>query len=362
MGDFGEGIDQSNSMLGEMKQYNSRIKEHAEERSQFLTEQLGRAKAEKSAVSTPTALGEDVSQVAQIGAKAKAAREVFGSTYGSDLGAYAKGLGRTGEETDLGLSKAVSVAKKVSSLAKSSLPSGFTPRPLEGPLDRSALEGATETIAERTARGGAAGADSVAGKPIRAVPDLQQEITTRPLPPSEPIPVKQVRPSGGEPQAPPTAEAGAAGGEEEAVSLAGKTAKVAGSVGELAGAAGVGLGILGGGASLAADMAGGHFHLSGDNTAEKAGNALSMAGGALDTMSMVAPPLAILGGILGLASAISEGIGHLEHSAKTTSAAETEAKAPPKETAMGVTSLAAVGQVASQGSDMLHTITGTTAF
>ena len=124
----------------------------------------------------------------------------------------------------------------------------------------------------------------------------------------------------------------------------------------------MGLGILGGAESLASDMAGGHFHLSGDNTAEKTGNALSMAGGALDTMSLVAPPLAILGGILGIGSAIAEGIGHLEHSAKKVSAVKKEAAAPPKETAMGVTSLAAIGQVASQGSDMLHTITGTTSF
>jgi hypothetical protein len=125
---------------------------------------------------------------------------------------------------------------------------------------------------------------------------------------------------------------------------------------------GVGLGILGGAESLASDMAGGHFHLSGDNTAEKTGNALSMAGGALDTMSMVAPPLAILGGILGIGSAIAEGIGHLEHSAKKVSAVKKEQASPPAETAMGVTSLAAIGQVASQGTDMLHTITGTTAF
>jgi hypothetical protein len=354
MGDFGQGIDQENNMLGEMKGYNSQIKEAKQVRDQFLSGQLASAKTERAKESDPTKLGEDVTQLSQVASKTAEAKKVFQSSkYGSDLGSYAKGLGRTGTETDLGLSKGIKAVKTISGLTS---PSTFKP----GAVSSESLEEATQQLTSRTTRGGVAGADSVAGKPIRVVPDLQQEITSRPLPPSEPIPVTQVRPSGAEPQAPPT-EAAASGGEE-AESIASKGAKLAGTAGEVIGHVGVGLGILGGAESFASDMAGGHFHLSGDNTAEKTGNALSMAGGALDTMSLVAPPLAILGGILGIASAISEGIGHLEHSAKKVAAVKTEAAAPLAETPMGVTSLAAIGQVASQGSDMLHTITGTTSF
>jgi hypothetical protein len=356
MGDFGEGIDQENTMLSEMAGYNSQIKEAKQVRDQFLSGQLATAKEETAKEKDPTKLGEDVTQISQVASKTAAARKVFSSTYGSNLGAYAKGLGRTGEETTLGLRPALKAAKTISGLTA---PSSFRP----GAVSSSSLEGATQQLRARTGMGGAASADTVAGKPIRAVPDLQQEITTRPVPPTEPTPVTQVRPSGAEPQAPPTAEAaGAEGAGAEAESLASKGAKLAGTAGEVVGHVGVGLGILGGAESFASDMAGGHFHLSGDNTAEKTGNALSMAGGALDTMSLVAPPLAILGGILGIGSAIADAIGHLEHSHKKVAAVKTEEAAPPAETPMGVTSLAAIGQVASQGSDMLHTITGTTAF
>jgi hypothetical protein len=356
MGDFGEGIDQENNMLGEMKGFNSQIQEAKQVRDQFLSGQLTSAKAETAKESDPTLLGEDVTQISQVASKTAAARKVFKSSmYGSDLGAYAKGLGRTGEETTLGLKPALKAGRKLVGAVAARGTGSFVP----GAVASESLEGATQELSTRTARGGAVGADTVQGKPVRVVPDLQQEIETVPRPPTEPTPVTQVRPSGGEPQAPPT---GAAGAGEEAETLASKGARLAGTAGELVGHVGVGLGVLGGAESFAADMAGGHFHLSGDNTAEKTGNALSMAGGALDTMSMIAPPLAILGGILGIGSAIADAIGHLEHSAKKVAAVKTEEAAPPTETPMGVTSLAAIGQVASQGSDMLHTITGTTAF
>jgi hypothetical protein len=348
MGDFGEGIDQENTMLSEMAGYNSQIKEAKQVRDQFLSGQLATAKSERAKESDPTKLGEDVTQVSQVASKAAAAKKVFGSVYGSDLGAYAKGLGRTGEETTLGLRPALKAAKTISGLTA---PSSFRPSAVSASATGELPEAAT------LGRAGTGGITAVRD------PVALSKVSTlgsRPVPPTEPTPVTQVRPSGGEPQAPPAA--GAEGAGEEAESIASKGAKLAGTAGEVVGHVGVGLGILGGAESFASDMAGGHFHLSGDNTAEKTGNALSMAGGALDTMSMVAPPLAILGGILGIGSAIAEGIGHLEHSAKKVSAVKKEQASPPAETAMGVTSLAAIGQVASQGTDMLHTITGTTAF
>ena len=46
MGDFGEGVDQENNMLGEMKGFNSQIKEARQVRDQFLHGQLASAKAE----------------------------------------------------------------------------------------------------------------------------------------------------------------------------------------------------------------------------------------------------------------------------------------------------------------------------
>ena len=53
MGDFGQGVDQENNMLGEMHQYNSQIKEHHEVRSEYLQNQLASAKEETSKEKDP---------------------------------------------------------------------------------------------------------------------------------------------------------------------------------------------------------------------------------------------------------------------------------------------------------------------
>jgi hypothetical protein len=133
----------------------------------------------------------------------------------------------------------------------------------------------------------------------------------------------------------------------------------AGIAGDLVGKAGLGLGILSGGEALMSDIMGGK--VQGDDAGEKTGNKLAIAGGALDALGLAIPPLAILGGIAGVASAIFTGEGHLKH-AQETAAAATAAKAKPGETPMEVTSMASLGQVASRGTDITHSIAGTTAF
>ena len=73
------------------------------------------------------------------------------------------------------------------------------------------------------------------------------------------------------------------------------------TLGEAAGAIG---GIAQGGVDLYEDFKGGHgFHLAGDNWEEKTGNALNLAGAIADVGGTFFPPLALVGGVLDLASA-----------------------------------------------------------
>ena len=83
-----------------------------------------------------------------------------------------------------------------------------------------------------------------------------------------------------------------------------------------------------------------------------------MASGALDTIGLAFPPAAILGGLLGVGSAIGELVGHEEYAKKQAGIAKTEKASGPPEVDQ-TAAATAVGQVASQGADTLHSITST---
>jgi hypothetical protein len=344
MGDFGEGIDQSNNMLSEMSQHNSALQEHLELRQGQMNEHLHSvekgAREERGAQADPKLLGEDVSQFAQVGTKLSGAKGVLKDTYGDSKLAYMKGLGRTGEETTFGLKPlgqgAVKVAKTgYSALASST--SSFKPGAITSPAD---LEGIKQTQARIAQRTGGPGGEAPAEVSAR-------EMGTKPTEsygeaPAEGDPITATRASGSVTVAADLEKGGMTAGD------------VVKGVGEVAGKAGVGLGILGGVESAAADITAGK--IEGDNKMEKWGNMLSMAGGAADTIGLAAPPMAIVGGLLGIASAGAELIGHLEHAHDVTKAAKAAAGATTTVTPDNVASITSLGQVASRGTSELHSI------
>ncbi len=191
-----------------------------------------------------------------------------------------------------------------------------------------------------------------------------------PQPPSEPPPSQETTDEGqpGSEGAASSGEAtaveGAAGEATEDIKPVSMLQKMGSKVGglaetgaELGAKAGAVFGAVSAGESFAEDMAGGHFHLAGDNNAEKTGNALSMASGALDTIGLAVPPLAIVGGILGVGSAISDLVGHLEDAHKKTSVAAQQLVKKPSPFTIGAAATS-IGQVASQATDTLHSISG----
>ena len=336
MGDFGEGIDQSNNMLSEMSQHNSALQEHLELRQGQMNEHLHSvekgAREERGSQADPKLLGEDVSQFAQVGTKASAAKGVLKNVYGDSKLAYMKGLGRTGEETTFGLKPlgkgAVKVAKSGYSAVASST-SSFKPGGVEPPP--------SDTLAHAEQQSATPPKTSEGIEPTSEAVD-EAHYTA----PSEGDPITGTRASGSVTIAADLEKGGMTAGD------------VVKGVGEVAGKAGVGLGILGGVESAAADITAGK--IEGDNKMEKWGNMLSMAGGAADTIGLAAPPMAIVGGILGIASAGAELIGHLEHAHDVTKAAKAAAGATTSVTKDNVASITSLGQVAARGTSELHTI------
>ena len=83
-----------------------------------------------------------------------------------------------------------------------------------------------------------------------------------------------------------------------------------GALGKLGQAAGAIGGLAQGSLDLYNDFKGGHgFHLAGDNWEEKTGNALNLAGSIADVAGTFYPPLALVGGVLDLASGAFSEIG-----------------------------------------------------
>jgi hypothetical protein len=364
MGDFSNGVNQDNNMLGEMRDYNSEIKEHLNTRNNILDGHLKNAREEKGEVANPEKLGATATQLGQIGTNYSAAKVVLGETYGGSKAAYAAGLGRTGTETTFGLKPAVkTLSKGVSKVGEGYQALTATKRAIGAVPEGSSSVSWGGATAPPTPEGllgsGADEARFAGANPARPTGELAEGtyassrgVLEMPVP-TEGEPITATLKSGSS-----AGKVVTAGADLSKVAPSGLRAG-AGVAADLVGKAGVGLGILAGGEALMTDITG--HGVQGDNTAEKWGNRLSIAGGALDTLGLAVPPLAILGGIAGVASAIFSGEGHLQHASAEKTEAE-EKKKTPGETAMQVTSMASLGQVASRGTDIHASIAGTSAF
>jgi hypothetical protein len=198
-----------------------------------------KAKDEVEALSTPQALGEDLAQVAQVGERTAAARSTLRNVYGSNKLSYLKGLGRTGDETTLGVKPlAQAISKRVGTIRA-------TPE-LSTAVEQPTVEQPTE---------------------------INVSITS-PDPPPQPSSGE----GGSAPEGAAVSEGTAAESSIGIPAVENATLKTGlSTAADLGAKAGIGLGILGGANALAQDFSGGHLHLSGDNSAEKAGNAMSMA-------------------------------------------------------------------------------------
>ena len=372
MGDFSNGIDMQNNMLSEMQGFNSDIAEHTKVRNKGYDDIITAARTERQEVGDPKQLGETATMLGQTAQGVLGSSTTLKDVYGGSKLAFAKGLGRTGDETTFGGKTLLNVGRKVVGKL-----SGGAEEPLEEaprPLTKvpTALGDAEELdeaapAAPKLVSGSAARAEATLGSsaPAEAAAPAAAEGS------GEAVAARVAAPTTEAAQVvAPTTETAVSGGSEvggviEAAEPALEEAAPsalrvgAGIAGNLVGKAGLGLGILSGGEALMSDIMGGK--VQGDDAGEKTGNKLAIAGGVLDTLGLAVPPLAILGGIAGIASAIFTGEGHLKH-AQTTAAAAAAGKAKPGETPMEVTSMASLGQVASQGTDITHSIAGTTAF
>ena len=376
MGDFSNGIDMQNNMLSEMQGFNSDIAEHTKVRNKGYDDIITAARTERQEVTDPKQLGETAAILGQTAESSLSAGTTLKDVYGGSKLAFAKGLGRTGDETTFGGKTLLNVGRKVVGKL-----SGGAEEPLEEaprPLTKvpTALGDAEELdeaapAAPKLVSGSAARAEATLGSSAPAEAAAPAAAPAAAEGSGEAVAARVAAPTTEAAQVvAPTTEAAVSGGSEvggaiEAAAPALEEAAPsalrvgAGIAGNLVGKAGLGLGILSGGEALMSDIMGGK--VQGDDAGEKTGNKLAIAGGVLDTLGLAIPPLAILGGIAGIASAIFTGEGHLKH-AQTTAAAAAAGKAKPGETPMEVTSMASLGQVASQGTDITHSIAGTTAF
>ena len=360
MGDFGAGVDVENNMLSEMSQRSDNLAQHYDDQMRNYNTMLrgvkSQAKSEVESVRTPQQIAEDTAQFTQVGQRIGAARGVFKNVYGSNKLAYLKGLGRTGEETTLGIKPlAQAVGKGARTAASSVTGSGFTPSSVTGAATERSLEDTpTESLL------GDSPSASASPEYSEAVEGATDRFTPPAATSTEPPAQASSAAGGSAPEGAAVSEGTAAESSTGIPAVETMTTRGAVSTAaDLGAKAGVGLGIVGGSVSLAQDFSGGHFHLAGDNKAEKAGNALSMASGALDTLGLAIPPLAILGGLAGVGSAIADIFGHEKDAKDKVDAAQTAVPPPPKDIQVSAAS-SAVGQVASQGSDTLHSIAGTT--
>ena len=375
MGDFANGIDMQNNMLSEMQGYNSDIKEHTRVRNKGYDDVITAARGERQEVTDPKELGETAAQLGQTAQGVLGSSTTLKDVYGGSKLAFVKGLGRTGEETSFGGKTLLKVGQGAVRKGGQALEA------IQSARAGGRVVGAVPTGSSSAAWGDArppptpegllgsgadearfAGADPAATTGELAEGTYATSTGTDEAAfaaPTEGAPVTATLKSGSNVASDGTrvgsrvAGAVAEGAEPSALRVG------AGIAGDLVGKAGLGLGILSGGEALMSDIMGGK--VQGDDAGEKTGNKLAIAGGALDALGLAIPPLAILGGIAGVASAIFTGEGHLKH-AQETAAAATAAKAKPGETPMEVTSMASLGQVASRGTDITHSIAGTSAF
>ena len=337
MGDFSNGIQQDNNMLSEMKEHNSEIAEHKRTFDNIQDKLIQGATEERQGVMTPEKLAAGASQLGLAAERLSTAGTTLTETYGGSKLAYAKNLGRGGQESSFGVK---AIYNKLGG-GSSDIPKAG---PVQGPTTKPVFRPAGQY--GETATGGLATTDGAGG--LVPVQHFQLDSTATPDP-------KGIVSGGEAPIETPASKVVLAGADDAKGAL-----RTAGGVaGDLVGVAGLGVGILSGGESLMADIMG--KGVQGANADEKTGNKLSVLGAGLDVLGLAVPPLAILGGIAGLASSIFTGAGHIDNAKTVTDAANT-AKQKPPETPMQVSSMASLGQVASRGTNTLHTISGTSAF
>ena len=340
MGDFSNGIQQDNNMLSEMKEHNSEIAEHKRTFDNIQDKLIEGASAERQAVMTPDKLAAGASQLGLAAERLGSAGTTLKETYGGSKLAYAKNLGRGGQESSFGIK---AIYNKLGG-GSSDIPKAG---PVQGPSTKPVFRPAGQY--GETATGGLATTDGAGG--LVPVQHFQLDSTATPDP-------KGIV-SGGEAPIETNASQVSRNLSAGADDAKGALRTAGGVAGDLVGVAGLGVGILQGGESLMSDIMG--KGVQGANADEKTGNKLSVLGAGLDVLGLAVPPLAILGGIAGLASSIFTGAGHIDHAKTVTDAANT-AKQKSPETPMQVSSMASLGQVASRGTNTLHTIASSSAF
>ena len=341
MSEFGAGVEQGNNMLSQMEGRNANIKASYNARVDAFNNQLKvtentdkqqiqSGKSERSAQSNPEKLAGESTKLAQVGQRFKSSQAVLQQVYKGDKVAFVKGGGRVGDEIG-----SAGVGETVASI-KESAKSGY------------------KAVKIRV-RGGST-----------RVPGPQQ---VKPVNPGDPVggsttakvdssAVKSGTEAGAE------AEEGSVAADRIALNTA-KT--VTGGVADALGSAGIAMGIVQGGVALETDLTGGFGKLA--NNEEKASNILSVASGVVDVVGLVFPPLEVLGGLLGIASAVTGTIGSLEEASAKVSTGQAaldkaqSTKPPAEKQGPGtVATLSSLGQIASVGSTVGAKISGSTSF
>ena len=343
MSEFGAGVEQGNNMLSQMEGRNANIKASYNARVDAFNNQLKvtentdkqtiqSGKTERSGQSAPEKLAGESTKLAQVGQRFKSSQAVLQQVYKGDKVAFVKGGGRVGDEIG-----SAGVGETVASI-KESAKSGY------------------KAVKIRV-RGGST-----------RVPGPQQ---VKPVNPGDPVGTSQSTTAKVDSSAVKSGTEAGAEAEEGSVAadrVALNTAKtVTGGVADALGSAGIAMGIVQGGVALETDLTGGFGKLA--NNEEKASNILSVASGVVDVVGLVFPPLEVLGGLLGIASAVTGTIGSLEEASAKVSTGQAaldkagSTKPPAEKQGPGtVATLSSLGQIASVGSTVGAKISGSTSF
>ena len=342
MSEFGAGVEQGNNMLSQMEGRNANIKASYNARVDAFNNQLKvtentdkqqiqSGKSERSAQSNPEKLAGESTKLAQVGQRFKSSQAVLKQVYKGDKVAFVKGGGRVGDEIG-----SAGVGETLSSI-KESAKSGYK---------------AAKILVKTGGNTRVPGPQQV--KPVNPGDPVGGSTTAK----VDSSAVKSGTEAGAE------AEEGSVAADRVALNTA-KT--VTGGVADALGSAGIAMGIVQGGVALETDLTGGFGKLA--NNEEKASNILSVASGVVDVVGLVFPPLEVLGGLLGIASAVTGTIGSLEEASAKVSTGQAaldkagSTKPPAEQQGPGtVATLSSLGQIASVGSTVGAKISGSTSF
>jgi hypothetical protein len=334
-------ISQGNTMLTQMRQYNTDVERHN------LTNETDFQQKIRDAQANVRSWGgtDQVEHMAELGSQAlgqgKATAKTISKAYegaSTAKGFNEMGLAERGARTvgqafsdapvGEGAREAVEGVKAVASGASQALGSA-------GSVARDAVQTA------RTAVGSRSGLEQVLNRPAT---DAESGGLPKPqMPPS----AKARAPTAGTEDAKPAVAEAEAGG-------------VAEGIGKMA----MGIGAVQGGYDAVKDMISGH--IAGNNKESRAGNELGIVGGAFDALGFVIPGAGLIGAGLGVASAVESGIGDVKHQEKAIATTlPAEEKAGEEKAGAGPTLQAeSLGQVASVQKDVVQQSSsgGTTAF